>query len=251
MTTTPIAVIDALVLPGPSLFGGGVPAGELLDSLDRLGVEGAVLAPPRDPDYSARAANDRIASIVREAPERRRQLARVDPNHRDAIVEIARCAEELGAAGYYLSPREECFQIDGHHVAAALEAIAGTGLPLVIEAGVPWVSEPLQILAVSERHPELDIVMTNGGQFNISGLGQADAFEALDRSARIRILTSGVYRQDFIEASIRRFGADRVLFGSAAPMFDPRYELLRVLGADCSDAERATVAGLAARALFW
>ena len=244
-------VIDSLVMPGESLFGAGIAEARLFETLTRAGIEAAVLVAPRGQDYVLPVGNDRIAALVREAPDTRRQLGRVDPNHRDALAEVDRCVLELGVAGFYLNPREENFAIDGRRAAAVLESVAEHGLPLVVQSGVPWVSEPLQVAVVAERHPELDIVMTNGGQFNISGLGQADAFESLERCPRLRINTSGVYRQDFIDGVIDRFGASRVLFASSCPVFDPRYELLRVLGADCSPQDRATVAAATARGLFW
>lgn len=249
--TTALDIVDGLVFAGESLFGGGVAPEALFADLDRAGVQASVVAPSRDPDYSSSAANDRVAALVAEAPHTRRQLGRIDPNHRGALDEVARCVEVHGVAGFFLSPREEVFPIASARVASAIEGIADAGVPLVVESGVPWVSEPLQIAIVAERHPELDIVMTNGGQFNISGLGQADAFEALERSPRLHIHTSGVYRQDFVEGAIARFGAGRVLFASGAPEYTPAYELLRVLGANCSDSDRATVIGGAARRLFW
>lgn len=244
-------VIDALVFPGESLFRAGLPAHRLFAQLDRAGIDGAVLAPPRDPDYSMRNSNTRVAELIEQYPRMRRMLGRVDPNHRDARAEIDYCADELRVAGFYLDPREECFAIDSLRAAPTLEAIASRGLPVVVQAGVPWMSQALQIAAVAERHPELDLVMTNGGQLNISGLGQAEAFEAMERAPRLRILTSGVYRQDFIEGVIERFGAERVMFASAAPIFDPSYEVLRVLEARCSAADRAVIAGAAAESLFW
>jgi uncharacterized protein len=49
---------------------------------------------------------------------------------------------------------------------------------------------------------------------------------------------------------VRRFGAERLLHGSCAPVFDLGYELERVRRADMEDDERAAVMGGNAAALF-
>ena len=61
-----------------------------------------------------------------------------------------------------------------------------------------------------------------------SGLGQQDAELALESSPNLFIQTSGVYREDFLEGVVSRFGAERLLYASAFPRFDPRLELLRI-----------------------
>jgi predicted TIM-barrel fold metal-dependent hydrolase len=76
--------------------------------------------------------------------------------------------------------------------------------------------------------------MTNGGQINISGLGQADVALALQRCNNLYIDTAGIYRQDFIEEVITTLGGRRVLFASGTPYFDQRYEIQRVLKANVS-----------------
>jgi predicted TIM-barrel fold metal-dependent hydrolase len=85
------------------------------------------------------------------------------------------------------------------------------------------------VKTLADRWPALPIIMSNGGQINISGLGQADATLALRQSANLYIDTAGVYRQDFIEETLAGIGGERVLFGSGAPYFDQRYEVKRVL----------------------
>ena len=92
--------------------------------------------------------------------------------------------------------------------------------------------------------------MTNGGQINISGLGQADATLALQKASNLYIDTAGVYRQDFIEETVENFGAGRVLFGSGSPYFDQRYEIMRGLLAKVSEDDReAILSGNAKRML--
>jgi predicted TIM-barrel fold metal-dependent hydrolase len=92
--------------------------------------------------------------------------------------------------------------------------------------------------------------MTNGGQINISGLGQADATLALRQASNLCIDTAGIYRQDFIEETIAEFGGERVLFGSGSPYFDQRYEIKRIYLAKVSDAARQAVQGGTARHLL-
>ena len=80
--------------------------------------------------------------------------------------------------------------------------------------------------------------MTHGGQINISGLGQMDAFEVLRRNPNVCMETSGVYRQDFILDVVNQLGAQRVLFGSNSPRMDMRLEVERVRRADVSETAR-------------
>jgi predicted TIM-barrel fold metal-dependent hydrolase len=105
------------------------------------------------------------------------------------------------------------------------------GVPVMIATGYPWVSHALQVADLSNSVPEANIIMTHGGQINISGLAQADAFLAMSQCDNLYMETSGLYRQDFIEESIARFGAHRVLFGSNSPNMHQGFERDRALSA--------------------
>jgi uncharacterized protein len=112
------------------------------------------------------------------------------------------------------------------------------------------VSEAAQVGDLARRFPSVPIVMTHGGQINISGLGQADAMEVLRRHANVSIETSGVYRQDFLEDVARDVGPERVMFGSNSPLMDMRLEIERVRWADLPEQARALILAGNARRLF-
>lgn len=244
-------VIDALSFVGPSLFGSELPPEALVARMDEVGVDAAVVAPHRPPDYHLGPANAWLAETVAASAGRLFGLARVDPNQKDAPEQADRALGDLRLRGLLLHPREEVFPIDGPWTDAVVEVAAAHRRPVVVSAGWPWVAEAPQIAEVAERHPSVSFAMTNGGQINISGLGQLDAELALRRCPNLSIFTNGVYRQDFLERAAVEFGADRVLFAAAGPHFDLAYELHRVRSADLSaEADRDRMLGASAAVLY-
>jgi predicted TIM-barrel fold metal-dependent hydrolase len=123
-------------------------------------------------------------------------------------------------------------------------------VPVIVAAGYPWLSEALQVGALARRFPDVTFVATNGLQLNISGLGQVDAELALAAAGNLLLQTAGVYREDFLEGVVRRFGAGRLLFASAYPLLDPRLEIKRVQWAAFSDDEAAALLGGNAQTVF-
>ena len=247
-------VVDALSFVGPSLFGREQPPEPpeaLVARMDEVGVDAAVVAPHRPPGYHLGPANAWLAEAVAASGGRLFGLARIDPNQKDAPEQAAHALGELGLCGVLLHPREEVFPIDGPWTDAVVEMAAAHRRPVVVSAGWPWVAEALQIAEVAARHPGVCFAMTNGGQFNISGLGQLDAELALRRCPNLVIFTNGVYRQDFLQRAAVEFGAERVLFAAAGPQFDLAFELHRVRSADMSsEAHRDRMLGANAAALY-
>jgi predicted TIM-barrel fold metal-dependent hydrolase len=132
-----------------------------------------------------------------------------------------------------------------------LEAVARLGLPVVVATGYPWLSEALQVAELARRHPDVRFVATNGAQLNVSGLGQTDAELALEACPNLALQTAGVYREDFLEGVVARFGSERLLFASGFPLLEPRLEVLRVRWAPSLDeAARTAVLGGNARELL-
>lgn len=242
-------IVDGLTLLGRNLFGAEQSAGQLLAQMDRAGIDVAVVAPARPPDYHLGPANDDVLAAGRAHRDRLVPLARLDPN-RDDAGEAAHRFLGGGARGIFLHPREEVFAINDPRVDVVARTCAEHQVPLLVAAGFPWVSEPLQVAELAGRHPSVPIVMTNGGQLNISGLGQQDAFLALQAQQNLLIATSGVYRQDFIEATVAEFGASRVLFASCSPLFDPSYEVLRGRLSDLSRSQQQQIMHDTAARLF-
>jgi len=191
---------------------------------------------------------EQLAEAVAREP-RLVGLARVDPNQaQEAVQELERATKELGLKGLFLHPWEETFRINGPRDDPLLARCAELQIPVVIASGNPWVSEAAQVGALPRRSANVTLVMTHGGQINISGLGQADALGTLQRHPNVCMETSGVYRQDFLEDVATQIGPERVLFGSNSPFMDIRLEVERVRWANLAeDSKMLILAGNAQR----
>jgi uncharacterized protein len=235
--------VDIFAFIGESLYGSGQTAEELLARMDAAGVDRCVVCPTKPRGYHLGPANDVAAAAARSNP-RLVPFARVDPHQGPAALrELDRAASELSVRGLFLHPWEETFRISSPLVDPLAQAAANLGLPLLVAAGYPWLSEAPQVGELARRFPNLQIVMTHGGQINISGLGQFDAWQVLEQRSNVSIETSGVYRQDFIEEVVGAFGPHRVLFGSSSPIMDARMEVERVRRAKLPESSRQLMLG--------
>jgi uncharacterized protein len=237
-------IVDSLTFLGASLYGPDVAVDDLLAALDDAGIDRAVVVPAKPRGYHLGPANDLVAAAVEAHPDRLTGLARVDPNlGDDAVAELERCFATLGLAGLFLHPWEETFRVSAPFVDPVVRVAREHGRPVIVAAGYPFLSEGLQVGELAHRFPDVHVVATNGGQLNISGLGQTDVELALESNANLAVQTAGVYREDFLENVVARFGPDRLLFASAFPVYDPRLEVRRGQWMHVDEEARAAVLG--------
>lgn len=244
-------IFDTLTFCGECLFGWSVPEERLLAALDDAETARAVVCTPKPPQYHFEAANDRTAEVVARHADRLVGLVRVDPWQKSAAAEAERGFVALGLRGLFLHPWEENFRVNAPAVDEIVAVAATQNAPVFIAAGFPWVSEALQAGDLAKRFPRTPFVFTTGGQINISGLGQVDAELAVEANPNVQLQTTGVYREDFIQGLEERFGAQRLLYASGFPQFDPRLERLRVQWAPKLDeAAKRAILSENAEALF-
>jgi predicted TIM-barrel fold metal-dependent hydrolase len=243
-------IFDFRVFLGQSFDGTQQSVAELLQVMDSLKIDMALACPLKPLSYDLDQANADLARSIKPHPDRLVGAARIDPWQPDASDSLRRSLEDYGLRALYLNPWEENFRADLEMLEPLLAIVETHRLPVLMTTGYPWLSEALQVSKLARRWPNVAVVMTNGGQINISGLGQADATLALRQSPNLYIDTAGIYRQDFIEETVEEFGAARVLFGSGAPYFDQRYEIKRVLWAKVDEAARQAMLGGNARQLL-
>jgi uncharacterized protein len=237
-------IVDALTILGTSINGYRLKAEGLLASMDSNGIEKSMVAPVQPKTYRLEPENEAIAVTQLRYPDRFIGFCRIDPRQgEDAVTELRRCVLQLGLKGLLLHPMEEGYTITEDHVVRLVKEAGSLGVPVIVAAGYPWVAHALQIRSVAEQAEEATIIMSHGGQINISGLAQADAFLAMETCSNLSIGTNGVYRQDFLEECIDAFGPERVLFTSMAPVFHQGFELDRVNSVKMEESARPSVLG--------
>ncbi len=237
-------IVDGLTMVGASINGYGLGAEELLASMDANGIDRSVIAPVQPKTYRLEPQNEVVAVTQMRYPERLVGLCRVDPRQgEDAVAELRRCVLRLGLKGLMLHPMEEGYTINDAPAVRLVREAGVLGVPVFVAAGYPWVSHATQVRSLAERAKDTAIVMSHGGQINISGLAQADALLAMEACANLIVGTNGVYRQDFLEDCVEAFGPERVLFASMAPVFDQKFELERARSIKMEGSYRPLVLG--------
>jgi predicted TIM-barrel fold metal-dependent hydrolase len=238
-------IVDGLIHLGVSHFGTSLSVDEALAAMDENGTHLAVAAPVHPSGADFPGANQHVLDAA-TTTGRFVPLARVDPwTGTAALAELER-AVAAGARGLFLDPAEEHFAGDAPMVRPVVEKAAELGVPIVIAAGFHLYSEPPQLSEVASWVPDVPVVLTNGGQFNISGGSNYDALLTLRERPNVVVQTSAMYREDFLK-SVIEIGEDRLMFATAAPRLSWRYERARVDVARFGAAEELVLGGTAAR----
>lgn len=189
-------------------------AGQMLRSMDRDGIDRALLLPfPVVDDY--RAAHDEIAAAVRAHPDRFAGGACVPPFLPEAEFrgEVRRCAEELGFRALKLQPQYQPLNPVSRRSDFLFEAALEARLPVVCHTGTgaPFALPSLFIMP-ARRYPDLAIVLAHAG-------GSAYYLEAVVAACvcpNIRLELSSLMPHHVMEI-VAQVPAERLMIGSDLP----------------------------------
>lgn len=141
---------------------------EILEGLDRAGHGRALVFAMHEPDGYG-PANDAVLAAVGASGGRLEALARVDPNHADAVDEARRCLD-AGARGIKLHPRSDAFALP-HPTVDRIVALAGERRGIVLfhaGRGIPRLGAAAATLA--QANPQARIVLAHAGISDVAEL---------------------------------------------------------------------------------
>ena len=238
-------IIDANANVGQSLYGPQQTVDELLRRMDASGIERAVVSPFTPPDLDFRAANaDLAARLTRK--DRLIGFARIDPRLGTRSVAEVRACHGEGLRGVKVDPFEQGFQINSDLTLEVFAACAAMRLPVLVVAGFPMASSPIQVGDLAVRLPSLTVVMLHGGQLAMHGLGIMDCLNVVRAVPNVFVETSGIPEtgtESLIERVVLEVSPERVLFGTNSPINDPEMELERIAVAQVPQAAKRQILG--------
>ncbi|MBI4278223.1 MAG: amidohydrolase [Armatimonadetes bacterium] len=229
-------IIDAHAHFGPGLrstapFGPlfDIPNGRsLIGRMNRTGIQRAVAFAPRwqggafiDPDY--RKANAAIARGVKRYPDRLVGFARVNPKFgKKAAAELERCFTQYGFCGLKLDPETEAFSpLDLDLLGPLMEICQARGAPVLMHTSF-HPAQPLQSLELIDAFPKINFILGHMGYRIVS-----DAVITAEAARNVYLETSG-NMPSYIARTVKRMGAERMLFGTDMPFTDPKLEVDRL-----------------------
>ena len=227
--------------------------------MDRGGVRQAAVIPGHGYERSqgvadTRRANDRIAAYRDRRPDRFPvAVGIVEPLHgAHSLAEIERCARELALVGLSFHARFQGVSMDDLRIRRYVERMGELGLVPVLHALTESVDESLwKIAELAGAFPGLEMLVLDAFSA-FDGTKECSAVAA--RCPNLLFDTSLSYNFDFIESFARRFGAQRVVFGTdlySPPLGRRTSHLLpQILESDLSPADKALILGANARRLF-
>lgn len=145
--------------PGKNATG----AANLIASMDRYGIDHAIVFTFDGFFDESRRHNDELAEFVASHPTRLTAFATVHPRRDDAADELRRAVAELGMKGLKLHPWLQGFSPLEPFMDPIASACAELGVPIIFHDGTPAYSTPLQFGLLAERHPTLTIILGHSG----------------------------------------------------------------------------------------
>ncbi len=213
---------------------------KLLEVSDKAGVTKCIVHSVATVPHQVESINNFISESVAKYPDRLIGFAALHPDYEDIEGEIAR-VKSLGLRGIKLHPDFQHFQIDDPHAFPIYEAAQREGLPVLFHVGdIRYdYSGPERLRRVVDLFPQMKVI---GAHF--AGWSQWEESYKLFGDGRIYVdLSSSLYAITPESAAnlIRRFGADKVLFGSDFPMWTADEELERFNKIPLTDEERELI----------
>ena len=195
-----------------------------VEMMDRAGVDGALVAPPgtgMSEDFKPDL--ERIASAVKEFPDRLFGWVRVKPRQGKAAVDVLRRhVEEHGFKCLKLNTLDDDYRLDDRRVVDPVVAAADElGIPVFFHTGDASTDTctPDMVADIAADFPHTTFIIGHMAFGGVNGYPGAteQLVPAMKRAPNTVTETAGVLRCSFIQDVVDEIGADRVLLGSNGP----------------------------------
>lgn len=216
-------------------------AGSLLRINSEIGIDHTLVQSVATTPKQVQSINNFIAQTVAASDGRFTGLGTLHPDSEDQRADVLH-AIELGLKGIKLHPDIQQFKIDDYRCLKIYELCEEFGLPILMHTGDKRYdySNTNRLKPILETYTNLTIIGAHLGgwslweeaSFELAGIpnlyvdcSSTMPWVPLDKTAEI----------------IRRYGADRVLFGTDFPMWHPAEELDNFFKLDLTDDERRLI----------
>lgn len=236
-------IIDVETFYNPSFALAGVKGMALLrQQLDEAGVQRALLFPEPKP---LATDNEGMYEQIRN-DSRFVGIASINPHSgAEGAALLRRSLDEWGFRGLKLMPVHYAFRAASTAADHLLEVAREYAVPVTVHSG-NFFCHPLEIAQMARRFPEVNFVMDHMGyRYYV-----LEAIQAAEQYPNIYLATTAVFEPHFIGNAVERVGAERVVFGSNAPMVLPRLQLEVIRALRLSAEQEALILGGNAARLY-
>ncbi|MGI6278941.1 MAG: amidohydrolase family protein [Acutalibacteraceae bacterium] len=247
--------IAAKAVAGTDRFYGGksVGTGTVGDLLERgaeAGIDRFIVQSVATTPKQVRSINDFIASQVSENPQRFIGFGTLHPDSEDINGDVEHLME-LGLKGVKLHPDIQAFKIDDYRCLKIYEICEQKGLPILMHTGDYRFdySNPNRLLPILDIYENLTVIGAHLGGWSVWD----EACEKYAGKPKFYVDCSSSFSYLKPEKAleiIRRYGADRVLFGTDYPMWSPKAELEYFLALGLDEHEKECILNINAKKLL-
>ena len=234
-------IVDVHTHVGNSKFvGEKLDAERLLKVMDASGVDKAVLLPALSAGRILEP--QKMVDEVKKAPDRLVAFTAVNPKEKDAPDKLEEAVVKYGARGLKIHPTFQALPADDEvWVYPLMEKARELKIPVMFHSGEGPYALPWQIGLVAMDFPEVTVIMAHMGLNSISYTD--GAIKMAKRAKNLILETAGVVQETPITKACRELGAERVIFGSDAPINNPVHEIRKIEVAKISDADKKKILG--------
>ena len=188
-----------------------------------------------------KSVNNFLMQAVAENPSSLIGFGTLHPDFPNPRKELERI-KAGGLLGVKIHPDFQQFYLDDPKSLALFAHMAELNMPLLSHVGDHRYafSEPVRLVRVLDAVPDLKVIGAHLGGWSI----WMDAWKVLAGRPNLWVdCSSSLYAMQPQQAAdlVHHFGADRVLFGSDYPMWDPGSEIARILALPLTKAEQAAI----------
>lgn len=198
-----------------------------------------------------KSINEFIAAEVENGGGLFTGLGTLYPDSTDVADDVKHLIS-LGLKGVKLHPDIQNFKIDDYRCIKIYELCEQEGLPILMHTGDSRYdnSNPNRLLPILEIFTELTVIGAHLGGYSIWD----EACEKLAGKPNLYVDCSSSFpfisKEKALEI-IKKYGADRVLYGTDYPMWSPYNEMKTFMELDLTDEERKLILSENAKKLFW
>lgn len=225
---------------GMTALGDGI-AQSLLKIGENSGIDRFVIQSVATTPHQVKSINQFIANEVLQHPNKFIGLGTLHPNSDDLIGDLEHI-KALGLHGIKLHADIQKFAIDDPLCLEIYKLCEKENMPILMHTGDHRFdySNPNRLIPVLETFKNLTVIGAHLGGWSVWD----EAVEKLSGYQNFYVdSSSSLYELPVDKATdiIRRYGDDRVLFGSDFPVFSPDIELRRFMSLPLTDEERKKI----------